>query len=310
VALLVLITASLARADVDWRTKGAVTPVKNQGELCASWAFAVTGVLEGAWVAQAGMGLPSLSEQQIVDCASPTCGGPTRDTCTCAQIGCFLNDARVNGSCRESAYPYTARVGQCRTCTPLIPSGFASNWQRLDGEAGIVGALAAGPVLARLEIGDDGQPLPSFLYYRSGVSEPTTWDASVVQWVLIVGYTSSYFIVKNSFGVSWGSGGYFYLSRGGNRLGIGNFAYALQPGPATSGACALPGDTCFEMSAADCAAASGTFSQVGTFCPTTGDAGACVSAPAAAPALTPPALIAGMLALAATAAWAIRRRSR
>jgi len=308
---LLLFTASLAKADIDWRTKGAVTSVKNQGQLCASWAFAVTGVLEGAWAIQAGKGLPNLSEQQLVDCASPACGGPSRLPCNCAQIGCFFNYVRANGSCRQPAYPYTARVGQCETtCTPLIPSGFASNWQRLNGEAGIAGALASGPVLARLEVGDNGQTLQSFLDYHSGVYTPTAWDASVVQWVLIIGETSSFFIVKNSFGTSWGATGYVYLGRGANLLGVGNFAYALQPGPATSGACALPDDTCFEMSAEDCTVASGTFGGVGTFCPTTAPEGACAIAPAGAPTLTPQALTIGVALLAVTAASAIRRRTR
>jgi len=353
--------------------------VKNQGELCASWAFAVTGVVEGARAVQ-GHGLASLSEQQLVDCASPGCGGPSGDSCTCAQIGCFFDSVQMNGECSEAAYPYTGQIGSCKaaSCMPVVPSGFASNWQRLDGEAGVAGALSSAPVLARLEVGDNGQTLQSFLDYHSGVYAPATWDASVVQWVLLVGYTSQYFIVKNSFGTSWGMSGYLYLARGVNRLGVGNFAYALQSGSATSGACSLPGDTCFEMSAEDCAAASGTFGGVGTFCQTTcvpptptftptitptttptvtptstptntpiaqggactagsqcattfcvdgvccdtacteplqkcnlpGHDGTCSSAAAVAPTLTPHALMIGLILLAVTAAWAIRRRTR
>ncbi len=310
-ALVLLLTPSLAKADVDWRQKGAVTPVKNQGQLCASWAFAVTGVVEGA-LAIRGTALRSLSEQQLVDCASPGCGGPSGDTCTCAQIGCFFDYVQMNGECSGADYPYTARIDSCTAanCTPVVPSGFASNWQRLAGEPGIAGALNSAPVLARLEVGDNGQTLQSFLDYHGGIYTSPGGDASVVQWVLLVGYTAQYFIVKNSFGTSWGASGYLYLGRGANRLGVGNFAYSLQPGPATSGACSLPGGTCFEMNAEDCAAASGTFSGVGTFCPTTGQEGACTSAPAGAPTLTPEALIIGMILLAVTAAWGIRRRTR
>jgi len=280
-ALLLIFAASFARADVNWRDKGAVTPVKNQGELCASWAFAVTGVVEGWRFITFGT-LNSLSEQQLVDCASPGCGGPSGDTCTCAQIGCFFDYVGTNGDCREADYPYTARVGQCEnTCTPVVrPPG---NWQRLDGESGIVDGLELGPVLARLEVGDNGQILQSFLDYQSGDYMPASWDASVVQWVLIVGFTDSHFIIKNSFGTSWGAQGYLFLARGGNNLGVGNFAYGLQEGPATSGACSLPDDTCFEMSADNCAAASGTFGGVGTFCQTT-----CVPpTPTATPTNTP-----------------------
>jgi len=53
---------------VDWRTSGAVTPVKNQAQCGACWAFSATGAMESASFI-AGKGLPSLSEQQLIDCS-------------------------------------------------------------------------------------------------------------------------------------------------------------------------------------------------------------------------------------------------
>jgi papain like protease len=306
-AALLVLAPALAKADVDWRSKGVVTPVKNQGQLCASWAFAVTGVVEGAYAIQNGI-LSSLSEQQLVDCASPNCGGANGDTCACAQIGCFFGYVQANGECRASSYPYTARVGSCQTtCSPVIPSGFASNWQRLGGgDPGLIAGLNQGPILARLEVGDHGQTLAAFSNYSGGVFPATTADATVVQWVLIVGYTSSYFIVKNSFGTSWGANGYLFLARGSNNLGVYNYAYGLQAGAASAGACALPGGGCAEMSEADCTAAGGSFDSVGTFCPTT-----CVSATAAAaPAASNTALMAMLAVLVGAAFVALRLRRR
>src|SRR4051812_4836243 len=79
----VIVCVATAHADIDWRSKGAVTPVQNQGAAACnnSWAFAVAAIVEGAAVIQQAHGLPNLAEQQLVDCVSGCTNPPAPGTC-------------------------------------------------------------------------------------------------------------------------------------------------------------------------------------------------------------------------------------
>ena len=108
------IVAGVTPSSWDWRTKGAVTPVKNQGQCGSCWSFSTTGNIEGVWFV-AGHPLVALSEQQLVSC----------DTIHDGRNGGFVDNAfewmffNTNGTLTtEAAYPYVSGEGVAPKCNP------------------------------------------------------------------------------------------------------------------------------------------------------------------------------------------------
>jgi len=213
-----------ADPSADWRTKGVVTPVKNQGGCGSCWAFGTTGAVESAWAITSGQ-LLSLSEQQLVDCAGAF-----------GNMGCrgglpsqaFEYIKSAGGIQRTADYPYTGRDGNCRA----DPSKFAA---KVTGEVNITEGAESelfdaitnvGPVAIAFQVVSD------FQSYRGGVYDSTRCKKGpmdVNHAVLTVGYNTDstgkqYWIVKNSWGTSFGLQGYFYMIRNKNMCGIATCA--------------------------------------------------------------------------------------
>lgn len=250
VATLVCLVGSLngpaSAVTVDWRTKNVLTAVEDQGsgDCNLSWAFAVSTQIATEITLAMGV-LNDLSEQQLIDCS----GAAHANQCACPQLSETFAFVAANGVCTDAAYPFTGQPGTCSTSCTASPFTLAARPVVLPvtTEADLISALNARPVIARLEVGAHGQPLPGYLSYSGGVFAPTEWDASVVQWVVIVGYTDTELIVRNSLGTGWGDGGYMHLARGGNRLGVQNFVYGVilggsDPAPLATAPC-TPGPT-------------------------------------------------------------------
>ncbi|KAF5402407.1 Cysteine proteinase Cathepsin L [Paragonimus heterotremus] len=200
---------------IDWREKGAVAPVENQGKCGSCWAFAVVGNVEGQWFLKTGQ-LLSLSKQQLVDCdvVDRGCnGGWTRKT--------YGEIIRMGGLEAQQDYPYIARKQECRLDKSKLVAKIDSSIALWPDERKHAAWLAEhGPVVASLNA--------NYLqYYRSGISHPSRHECNPKRTnhaVLTVGYGTEngipYWIIKNSWGVRWGESGYFRLYRGDGTCGI------------------------------------------------------------------------------------------
>merc|ERR1712023_301689 len=190
-----------AGATIDWTTKGAVTPVKDQGQCGSCWAFSTTGGLEGAWEIATGS-LVSMSEQQFVDCSKQNsgCNGGLMDTA--------FSWARSQNIATESSYAYTARDGTCKSSfTTAIPSGGVTGYKDCSGTSALTNALQSRPVSVAIQADQS-----VFQQYKSGTIT-SGCGSNLDHGVLAAGINSDGSIkVKNSWGSSWGANGYVNIT--------------------------------------------------------------------------------------------------
>lgn len=192
--------------DINWVDKGAVSGVKNQAQCGSCWAFSATGAMESLeWLASQSITL--LSEQQLVDCS----GSYGNHGCSGGLMDNAFKYVRDKGITSEDEYPYTARQGTCKKDSgDFKVSGFTDIRNCND----LASALAGRPVSVAVDASN-------WSAYRSGVF--SNCRTSLNHGVLLAGSTDQYWLVKNSWGGSWGEKGYIRLARG-NTCGICNMA--------------------------------------------------------------------------------------
>ncbi|KAJ4795132.1 Cysteine proteinase [Rhynchospora pubera] len=196
-------------ASIDWRQKGAVTAVKNQGQCGSCWAFSTVCAVEGINQIKTG-NLVSLSEQELMDCNSENHG------CDGGEMDYAFEFIEKNGGITtESNYPYTAVQHECnrgkKNSHDVTIDGHED--VPVNNEEALMKAAANQPIAVAIEAsGFD------FQFYSEGVF---TGDCgtNLDHGVAIVGYGTTqdgtdYWIVKNSWGANWGERGYVRMQRG------------------------------------------------------------------------------------------------
>jgi C1A family cysteine protease len=217
---------NLRAATVDWRDKGAVTPVKDQGSCGSCWAFSSTGSLEGAYFNAKGS-LLSFSEQQLVDCAKGIkyldfgCNGGMMDNA--------FKYWEDYGAMLESDYPYKAKDGDCAYNAALGKVNTNSYVDVTPKSADdLETAINKGPVSVAIQANQI-----VFQSYKGGIiADDGKCGTNLDHGVLAVGYGNEngtqYFIIKNSWGSSWGESGYVRLAYNGNTK-VGACGVLMEP---------------------------------------------------------------------------------
>ncbi|KAK0068479.1 cathepsin L1 [Biomphalaria pfeifferi] len=214
---------SVLPASVDWRKHGYVTKVMDQGQCGSCWAFSATGALEGQHYKSTGK-LVALSASNLMDCSQKFgnwgCSGGFMDNS-------FRYVIANKGIDTETSYPYKPEDGKCKFTKANVGATEKSLKDLESGSEDVLQQAVAtiGPV----SIAMDGLHA-SFQQYTGGVyNEPDCSTSNVNHAMLVVGYGTlkgdDYWIVKNSFGTSWGMQGYMLMSRNkNNQCGIATIA--------------------------------------------------------------------------------------
>ncbi|XP_065204572.1 procathepsin L-like [Planococcus citri] len=205
----------------DWVHEGAVTRVKNQGACGCCWAFSAAALLESHLYIK-NKKLEDLSPQNLVDCVL----GPLSKGCCGGLVEESMDYVMKGGIATEKSYPYEARRRACRYVqTENDYSRKIINYTQIPENNGeclkeVVGLI--GPVSCYMDAVD-------FQHYESGILHRTKCSnkaSDISHALVIVGYGTTrvnktdYWLVKNSFGETWGEQGYVKVLRNKNECAV------------------------------------------------------------------------------------------
>ncbi|KAL3741713.1 hypothetical protein ACJRO7_017220 [Eucalyptus globulus] len=197
-------------AALDWRTRKAVTPVKDQGGCGSCWAFSAVAAMEGITMIKKGKLVP-LSVQELVDCDDDD------DGCMGGLIDSAFEFIVSNGGLTtEANYPYQRIEGTCDTAKTANQAASITGYQDVpaNNEKALLQAVANQPVSVAIEGGGD-----NFQFYSSGVFTGSC-GTDINHAVTAVGYGKTsgsggtkYWLMKNSWGTGWGESGYMRIQK-------------------------------------------------------------------------------------------------
>lgn len=219
--------ASGAPSSIDWRTKGAVTSVKDQGQCGSCWTFSSTGAIEGAWAISSGQ-LIDLSEEQLVECAVGVSYGS--HGCSGGQMEGAFKYVIEHGQCTDASYPYTSGTGKSGSCQNCSPTAKLTSCYDVapNDQISLKAAVLRQPVAVAIEA-----DTKYFQSYSSGVLTDPKCGTTLDHGVLVVGYGEEngikYWLVKNSWSSSWGENGYVKIGRSDSTNDAGICGIAMDP---------------------------------------------------------------------------------
>jgi len=202
---------------IDWRTWGAVQAVKNQGGCGSCYSFSAMGALETAvWRKNGDRNLPNLSEQHGVDCSR-------RNGCDGGWMHEVFQWFKDNGGvASQQAYPYAGVVQQCKHAS-VAKSARVASYNMVRNERDLLNAVTNVGTISIAYNANTQQ----HSYYRGGILDIPNCGNTPTHAVLLIGYGSDngkdYWLLKNSWGTSWGEQGFFRIVRGQNQCGIADW---------------------------------------------------------------------------------------
>ena len=199
---------------IDWRAKNVVNPVKNQASCGSCWAFSAVSGIESSIAIKTGQ-LHDLSEQQLVDCS----GSYGNHGCNGGLMSSAYEYVKAAGGvCATSDYAYTARDESCKDSSCKKIATVTGYKFIANGDQAHLEALQDQPIPVAIAASSS-----AFQFYNSGILTQCS-DRSVNHAVNLVGYGVEggvqYYILRNSWGTSWGDAGYMKIATGNNLCGL------------------------------------------------------------------------------------------